>query len=313
MAKAVLAFLRGCAAIALTTVILAIVASISPQVGIYAALLVLPLAVFTLVLPIRSLWIENKLTSIAIVAVALLAVGVCYKVIEDRAAAVQQEVLAKNEARLNLLRELDPIAYLAELKATSNPKWEAEFETLDKAGYALFVAERRAKQEKARLASIADLLEQSKKLPESDIDRLHQIYSQLASLDPKNKSFQTKRDALNKKIEEKRAVQAMWDDQVRNPERYVSIESFSWSVGGFDTVMIANFAIKNSLPWAVKDIEIQCTHSAPSGTVIDRNTRTIFERIEPKQTRRFSNFNMGFIHSQAKRSGCVVRSVVSLR
>jgi hypothetical protein len=94
---------------------------------------------------------------------------------------------------------------------------------------------------------------------------------------------------------------------------YVKLEKFSWSKGGFDNVMIANFSIKNTLPWSIKDITIQCTHSAPSGTTIDQNTRTIFERVEPNKTKRITNFNMGFINSQASRSGCEIIGVVSIR
>jgi hypothetical protein len=69
----------------------------------------------------------------------------------------------------------------------------------------------------------------------------------------------------------------------------------------------------HSLPWPVKDIEVHCRHDAPSGTTIDSNTRTIYERIDANKSKRIDKFNMGFIHSQAERSGCRITRVVSIR
>jgi len=79
---------------------------------------------------------------------------------------------------------------------------------------------------------------------------------------------------------------------------------FTWSKEGFDNIMEANFTIKNDGPSAIKDIEITCIHTAPSGTVIDRNTRTIYEIVKAKSKRSFPKFNMGFINSQVKSSSC---------
>ena len=77
--------------------------------------------------------------------------------------------------------------------------------------------------------------------------------------------------------------------------------------------MMANFAIKNRLPRPVKDVQIRCTHRAPSGTEIDQNTRTIYERFEPNTSKRIKEFNMGFIHTQAERSECRIIGVVVLK
>lgn len=98
----------------------------------------------------------------------------------------------------------------------------------------------------------------------------------------------------------------------RNPEKYVEITSFNWSKTGFGSVMEARFNIYNPLDFDVKDIEITCRHSANSGTVIDRNTRTIYEIIPARSSRYFNDFNMGFIHSQAERSQCEITSATAL-
>jgi len=86
----------------------------------------------------------------------------------------------------------------------------------------------------------------------------------------------------------------------------VRIKDFGWSTGGFGNIMEANFTIKNELSISIKDIEITCKHSSPSGTYIDSNSRTIYEIIKAGRTRTFNKVNMGFIHSQASRSSCKV-------
>jgi hypothetical protein len=97
-------------------------------------------------------------------------------------------------------------------------------------------------------------------------------------------------------------------------EAQQSLEIVDWrfrtTAGG--SIMEADFKIRNKGTKAFKDIEIQCLHYAPSGTQIDQNTRTIYEVIQPGQTREFKAFNMGFIHSQAKRSSATIRNGVPL-
>lgn len=86
-----------------------------------------------------------------------------------------------------------------------------------------------------------------------------------------------------------------------------TISAFTWSTDGM--IMTANFTIKNDGPKDIKDVEIKCRHSAASGTVIDSNTRTIYDIVKSHSTKRFRNFNMGFIHSQAASSGCAITDV----
>jgi hypothetical protein len=88
--------------------------------------------------------------------------------------------------------------------------------------------------------------------------------------------------------------------------KQIGIADWSWQRGGFDTVMIADFLFTNNSPWAIKDVQILCVHSSSSGTVIDKNRRTIFEVFPAHSARWVSNFNMGYIHSQAATSGAKV-------
>jgi hypothetical protein len=86
--------------------------------------------------------------------------------------------------------------------------------------------------------------------------------------------------------------------------RKISIEKWNWHKGGFENIMLADFVFKNDNDFPVKDLTVECIHSAPSGTKIDQNTRTIYEVFPAKRTKSILKFNMGFIHSQAERSLC---------
>lgn len=86
----------------------------------------------------------------------------------------------------------------------------------------------------------------------------------------------------------------------------VQLENFEWTTGGFGNVMMADFKIKNDSKYLVKDIEITCTHTAKSGTVIDSNKRVIYDSVEAGATKKIKDFNMGFINSQANQSSCEI-------
>ena len=87
--------------------------------------------------------------------------------------------------------------------------------------------------------------------------------------------------------------------------RDVTLE-FKWRKVGFGNVMEADFTVDNPTSYSFKDFEIKCTHSAPSGTIIDSNTRTVYELVGPKSKRVIKNMNMGFIQDQASGSRCEI-------
>lgn len=84
---------------------------------------------------------------------------------------------------------------------------------------------------------------------------------------------------------------------------------FNWRKGGFDSVMKADFTVTNNSQYNVKDLEVTCNHYAKSGTKIDSNTRTIYDIVNAHSTKKFPDFNMGFIHSQASSSACTITSL----
>lgn len=90
----------------------------------------------------------------------------------------------------------------------------------------------------------------------------------------------------------------------------VEVKQFTWNTGGFNTVMvISKISIENKNKEAVKDFELECTHTGPSGTVIDRNKLTVFQILPAGKTSSFKDLNMGFIRAQAAKSFCKVASV----
>ncbi|MEA2950686.1 MAG: hypothetical protein QOJ96_206 [Alphaproteobacteria bacterium] len=86
----------------------------------------------------------------------------------------------------------------------------------------------------------------------------------------------------------------------------LTIGGFSWQKDGFGSVMMATFVIYNGNKFAVKDIAVTCARSANSGTKIDSNARTVYERIEAGSYQSVVKMNMGFIHSAASSSACNV-------
>jgi len=87
----------------------------------------------------------------------------------------------------------------------------------------------------------------------------------------------------------------------------LQLADYKWSKSEFG-ILTASFTFDNSSDYDVKDIEVVCQHSAPSGTRIDSNTRTIYDVFKARSIRTIPNFQMGFINSQSVRSGCSIKS-----
>jgi hypothetical protein len=103
----------------------------------------------------------------------------------------QFEAAREKQTSLQELRRSDPKAYLAELKASNDPRWAREFEALDKQGYQSFVA-----------TEITKLKDEIKSVPATDISRMLAIYVRLTDLDPANQEYKSKRETLTKQVGE---------------------------------------------------------------------------------------------------------------
>lgn len=75
---------------------------------------------------------------------------------------------------------------------------------------------------------------------------------------------------------------------------------------GFGNVLEATFSISNRNRYPVKDLTVTCHHAANSGSVIDSNTRTIYELIPANGSTYVNDFNMGFVNTQSVRTLCEV-------
>lgn len=81
---------------------------------------------------------------------------------------------------------------------------------------------------------------------------------------------------------------------------------YEWRTTAGGAIMEADFVVDNRAGHAVKDVRIECTHYSPSGTRIDRNSQTLYEVFPAHGKVRKRRVNMGFIHSQADRTRCVI-------
>lgn len=93
---------------------------------------------------------------------------------------------------------------------------------------------------------------------------------------------------------------------LRWPEAFAAAETklidFTWERGGFGTVMIANFTIRNDSPVDVANVKIRCSNAREDGVVLDQNEGTAYGVIRAHSTARIPNINMGFLSSEAASS-----------
>lgn len=154
--------------------------------------------------------------------------------------------------------------------------------------------------EKKNAAAIATLQQEAAKLPAEDLDGNKDAYKALVALAPANAGFKQKLAMYEEKI-------AARTRYAENPEDALTLGKVSWNKGGFGSVMMINrVTISNDAPFDIKDFTLECRHFAPSGSEIDKNTRTIFQIVPANGETTIREFNMGFISSQAESTSCAV-------
>lgn len=70
-------------------------------------------------------------------------------------------------------------------------------------------------------------------------------------------------------------------------------------------VFIASFAIHKDNDYRIKDVTVTCHHAAPSGSDIDKNARTVFEKVSSRGYTYVRDINMGFVAAQAVKTACI--------
>lgn len=158
----------------------------------------------------------------------------------------------------------------------------------------------REKKEAAELQALrkSDPDEYLKRLKEKDLTRWVEEAKVL-----RPKLYQAHLEAVRKQNEADEYTR-----QRKAPVDYLTLD-FSWSKGGFESVMIADFTIKSTLQFEVRDIEILCIGSGNSGTRLARIPQTIYDVVPAKATKRFRGLNMGFIPQQMTNANCSIVGV----
>lgn len=83
---------------------------------------------------------------------------------------------------------------------------------------------------------------------------------------------------------------------------------YTWQTNDIVPIMTSDFTITNNSLYDIKDVTIQCEHFSKSDTNIDSNTRTIYEVFPSGKGRFFPEYNMGFIHDQAYKTSCTIKT-----
>lgn len=207
--------------------------------------------------------------------------------------AESQRLLAvADDGVLTSVRALDPA--LAEAEEERRESLRAQQKNLRDQKLA---SEARAK-EKANASKIQLVEKRLRETRENDTTARIAAYRELIELAPGNAEYAQKLEA----------AEAMLAKQVRmksHPEEFLELD-VTWSKGGFGAIMLLRGTIKNNSLVDLKDFKVRCEHSGPSGTVMDSNTRVVYERVNAGQTKRIGEVNMGFIDPQAATTSCEI-------
>ncbi|QBY56465.1 hypothetical protein [Cupriavidus oxalaticus] len=304
--------LKGLTLITGVMLIGAPLSALLPMVSTILIGVVAIVCILALFRPLPEIWLGSRWTSAPILLI-LVFLAIMTSQSWDQQQTIQADRLAADEkSRLIALRSSDPTAYLAELKTKNSPEYEGELRELKPAESTALIAKQATEREVMRVEEIARLKFELIK-PYINDERAAEIYRRLASLEPSEKTFADKADQLERKLSVQKAAADLLEKQRRRPKDYVSLSKTAYRRAGFGTILEADFTIKNDLPWPIKDITLTCELYGASETKIDSNTRTIYERIEPKRAKIIKNFSMGFIHSQSSKTSREIDDVVVIR
>jgi hypothetical protein len=79
---------------------------------------------------------------------------------------------------------------------------------------------------------------------------------------------------------------AEWEER-QPPDRRMSLSGQSRSKGGFDSVGLMSFTVKNDNPYPVKDFVVSCSFHGNSGTHLGDREHKVYETVKAKSSRAF--------------------------
>lgn len=160
------------------------------------------------------------------------------------------------------------------------------------------VAEDRKLERKNKI-KINSLLSDLKTLKERDYEARLAFWTDIVTLAPANAEYARKRLEMANKVES-------LDGLRENPEEGAVVEKVRGRKEGFGNVLVVDITLRNDALSNLKDFHITCESKGHSGTVVDSNTRTLYEVVDARSTRTFRKVNMGLLHSQAASTHCTV-------
>jgi len=195
-------------------------------------------------------------------------------------------------------KDASPATKATEYDATSSVIASGNQTTQEAAHSNVNAAEGR-KLERQNRVKINSLLSDLKALKERDYEARLAFWSDIVLLAPANAEYARKRLEMAIKVESL--------DRLReNPEEGAVVEKVRGRKEGFGNVLVVDITLRNDALSNLKDFQITCESKGHSGTVVDSNTRTLYEVVDARSTRTFRKLNMGLLHSQANTTHCTV-------
>jgi hypothetical protein len=155
------------------------------------------------------------------------------------------------------------------------------------------------KLERQNKVKIDSLLADLKGLKERDYETRLAFWSNIVTLAPANAEYARKRLEMADKVASLEALR-------ENPEQGAMVEQVRGRKEGFGNVLVVDITLRNDALSNLKDFQITCDSKGHSGTIIDSNTRMLYEVVDARSTRTFRKVNMGLLHSQAASTHCTV-------
>lgn len=154
--------------------------------------------------------------------------------------------------------------------------------------------------ERTNKKKIASHIADEKRLRERDYEGRLGLWKEITAMAPGNAEYARKRHELEIKLSELK-------DAIQYPEEAgASVEKVAARKAGFGNVLMIDVTLRNDSLSNLKDFQITCRSKGNSGTVMDSNTRVLYEVVDARTSRTFSKVNMGFLHSQAASTDCSV-------
>lgn len=86
----------------------------------------------------------------------------------------------------------------------------------------------------------------------------------------------------------------------------LKISSQSWRRGGLGSKALVTFTLRNSNPYAVKDVEIACAFRRRDGTHLTDRRRIVPGEVDKKGRKTFTAVHVGFVNVNASKANCTL-------